>query len=172
MSKHPLAFLLISSLCVAAACSRGKTPEQGPEGESSQAGAQGSDAALEHVHAGTRALTRPEATVDYVAAEMEGVIMARTKSQALMHYDGYRVTLTTPGNRVTQIKFDLVEAKPTIKQLTEMFGPAEEVRKGVLYRHDSVVTGAAIVILAIPVSMPADEGSLVRQLIIEGARTR
>jgi hypothetical protein len=34
------------------------------------------------------------------------------------------------------------------------------------------VTGSRIVILAIPVSMPADEGSLVRQIIIEGARTR
>lgn len=171
MSKHPLAFLLISSLVLWAACSREKAPEQGGDG-AGFAIARGSDAALDHVRAGTRALTRPEASVDYVAAEMEGTIMARTKSQALMHYDGYRVTLTTPGDRVTQIKFDLVEAKPTIKQLTEMFGPPEEARKGVLYRHDSVVTGAAIVILAIPVSMPADEGSLVRQLLIEGARTR
>jgi hypothetical protein len=110
--------------------------------------------------------------VDYVAAEMEGVIMARTKSQALMHYDGYRVTLTTPGDRVTQIKFDLIEAKPTISQLTELFGTPREVRKGMLYEYESVVTGSRIAILAIPVSMPADEGSLVRQIIIEGARTR
>jgi hypothetical protein len=117
-------------------------------------------------------LAQPQATVDYVAAEMEGVIMARTKSQALMHYDGYRVTLTTPGERVTRITFQLVEAKPTIEQLTGLFGEPREVRKGMLYEHHSVATGSTIVILAEPVSMPADEGSLVRRIIIEGARTR
>jgi hypothetical protein len=117
-------------------------------------------------------LAQPQATVDYVAAEMEGVIMARTKSQALMHYDGYRVTLTTPGERVTRITFQLVEAKPTIEQLTGLFGEPREVRKGMLYEHVSVATGSTIVILAEPVSMPADEGSLVRRIIIEGARTR
>jgi hypothetical protein len=172
VSKHPLTLLLFSVLVLLAACSSSKAPKQGAEGESTQASAKGSDAALAHIRSGSRALTRPEATVDYVAAELEGVIMARTKSQALMHYDGYRVTLTTPGDRVTQIKFDLVEAKPTVKQLTEMFGAPEEVRKGMLYRYESVVTGAALAILAIPVSMPADEGSLVRRIIIEGARTR
>jgi len=154
------------------ACSRGEAPAQGSDGESAGNSARGDDAALRHVRAGTRAMTQPGAAVDYIAAEIEGVIMARTKSQALMHYDGYRVTLTTPAGRVTQIKFDLVEAKPTIKQLTEMFGKPREVRKGMLYEHESVVTGSRIVILAIPVSMPADEGSLVRQIIIEGARTR
>jgi len=154
------------------ACSRGEAPEHGADGESAGDSARGDDAALRHVRAGTRAMTQPGAAVDYIAAELEGVIMARTKSQALMHYDGYRVTLTTPAGRVTQIKFDLVEAKPSIKQLTEMFGKPREVRKGMLYEHESVVTGARIVILAVPVSMPADEGSLVRQIIIEGARTR
>jgi hypothetical protein len=170
--KHPLALLLICGLFTLAACSRGEPPEQGTDGKSGGPSAKGDDSALGHVRAGARALTRPEATVDYVAAEMEGVIMARTKSQALMHYDGYRVTLTTPGDRVTQIKFDLIEAKPTISQLTELFGEPEAVRKGMLYRHDSVATGAAIAILALPVSMPADEGSLVRRILIEGARTR
>ena len=172
MLKHPLALLLICGLCTLAACSRGEAPEQGAHGKSGGPSAKGDDSALGHVRAGARALTRPEATVDYVAAEMEGVIMARTKSQALMHYDGYRVTLTTPGDRVTQIKFDLIEAKPTISQLTELFGEPEAVRKGMLYRHDAVVTGAAIAILALPVAMPADEGSLVRRILIEGARTR
>jgi hypothetical protein len=119
-----------------------------------------------------RALAQPDASVEYVAAEMEGVIMARTKSQALMHYDGYRVQLTTPGNRVTRITFQLIEAKPTIKQLTALFGEPREVGKGVLYEHASAVTGANIVILAEPVSMPADEGSLVRRIVIEGARAR
>jgi hypothetical protein len=98
--------------------------------------------------------------------------MARTKSQAVMHYDGYRVTLTTPGDRVTQIKFDLIEAKPTIEQLTDLFGEPREVRKGMLYEHESVVTDSTIVILAEPVSMPASDRSLVRRIIIEGARTR
>jgi hypothetical protein len=45
----------------------------------------GNDSSLAYLNAGVRALARPEATVDYVAAEMEGTIMARTKSQALMH---------------------------------------------------------------------------------------
>jgi hypothetical protein len=157
---------------VLTACSRGEAPEHGADGESVGAKAEGDDSALGHVRAGTRALAQPEASVDYVAAEMEGVIMARTKSQALMHYDGYRVTLTTPGGRVTQIKFNLVEARPTINQLTELFGTPREVRKGMLYEYESVVTGSKIVILAEPVSMPANEGSLVRRIIIEGARTR
>jgi hypothetical protein len=117
-------------------------------------------------------LAQPQASVDYVADEMEGVIKARTKSQALMHYDGYRVTLTTPGDRVTQITFQLVEAKPTIKQLTDVFGEPEESPKGMLYEYESVATGSMIVILAEPVSMPADEDSLVRRIVIEGARTR
>ena len=177
MLKHPLVLSLVSlsllwGLCVLTACSRGEAPEHGANGESAGANAEGDDSALGHVRAGTRALTRPEATVDYIAAEMEGTIMARTKSQALMHYDGYRVTLTTPGDRVTQIKFDLIEAKPTMKQLTELFGKPREVRKGMLYEHESVVTGSKLVILAEPVSMPADERSLVRRIIIEGARTR
>jgi len=170
--KHPLVLLLVCSVFGLTACSRGEAPERGADGQPFGVNTEGDDSALRHVRAGTRALTQPGGAVDYVAAEMEGVIMARTKSQALMHYDGYRVTLTTPGDRVTQIKFDLIEAKPTIKQLTELFGTPREVRKGMLYEHESVVTGSRIAILAIPVSMPADEGSLVRQIIIEGARTR
>jgi hypothetical protein len=170
--KYPIALLLVSSLWALSACSRGETPEHAAEGEPGRAHAQGDDSALDHVRAGVHALTQPEPSVEYVAAEMEGVIMARTKSQALMHYDGYRATLTTPGDRVTRIKFDLIEAKPTIKQLTGVFGEPEEVRKGMLYEYVSAATGATIVILAEPVSMPADEGSLVRRIIIEGARKR
>jgi hypothetical protein len=168
--KHPLALLLVSSLFLSAACSRGDTPEHATEGESGAANAQGDDAALDHVLRGARALTQYEASVDHVAAEMEGVIMARTKSQALMHYDGYRATLTTPGKRVTRITFDLIEAKPTIAQLTDVFGTPREVRKGLLYEHVSAATGSTILILAEPVSMPAGEGSLVRRIIVEGAR--
>ena len=172
MLKHPIALLLVSSLCAPAACSRGDAPERAAEGDSTRAGAQGDDAAVDHVRAGARALTQPEPSVEYVAAEMEGVIMARTKNQALMHYDGYRATLTTPGNQVTRITFDLIEAKPTIEQLSSVFGEPREVRKGMLYEHVSAVTGSTVAILAEPVSMPADEGSLVRRIIIERTRRR
>jgi hypothetical protein len=172
LNHSRLTLLLICGLCASAACSRGETAEHVADGESAPTGANGDDASISTVRAGARALAQPEASVDYVAAEMEGVIKARTKSQALMHYDGYRVTLTTPGDRVTTITFQLIEAKPTLKQLTEVFGEPQEVRKGMLYEYESVVTGSTIVILAEPVSMPADEGSLVRRIVIEGARTR
>jgi hypothetical protein len=168
--KHPrLTLLLISSLCASAACSRSEAPEHVVDGEPASAG---DDASISKVVAGARALAQPEASIDYVAAEMEGVIKARTKSQALMHYDGYRVTLTTPGDRVTTITFQLIEAKPTVKQLTDELGEPEEARKGLLYTYESATTGSTIVILAEPVSMPADEGSLIRRIVIEGARTR
>ncbi|MBW2628756.1 MAG: hypothetical protein JRE45_14160 [Deltaproteobacteria bacterium] len=170
--KQPLVLLLASSLCALTACSRSEAPEDVAAGEAAGGNARGDDSALSHVRAGARALAQPGASVDYVAAEMEGVIMARTKSQSVMHYDGYRVTLTNPGDRVTQIMFHLVEAKPTIQQMTDAFGEAREVRKGMLYQQESATTGATIVILAEPVSMPADDGSLVRRIVIEGARTR
>lgn len=173
MLKYPIAWLLAASLCALAACSRSGTPEHAAEGASAGASARGDDTAIDDVRAGVRALTQPEPSVEYVAAELEGVIMARTKSQALMHYDGYRVTLTTPpGNRVTRITFELIEAKPAIEQMTSMFGEPREVRKGMLYQHESVATGSTIVILAEPVSMPANDASLVRRIVIEGARTR
>ena len=97
--------------------------------------------------------------------------MARTNSQALMHYDGYRVTFTTPGDRVTRITFELIEAKPTMEQLTKVFGKPEEVGRGMLYDH-SEVTGATIRILAEPMSKPATETSLVRRILLEGAQLR
>lgn len=165
MLKQPLILLFVSILCASSACSRSEAP-------GGDVNATGDDDALDHVRAGARALAQPGASVDYVAAEMEGVIMARTKSQALMHYDGYRVTLTIPGDRVTQIMFDLIEAKPTIRQMSDAFGESREVRKGLVYQQESAVTGATILILAEPVSMPAGEGSLVRRIVIEGARTR
>lgn len=172
LNHSRLTLLLICGLCASAACSRGETAEHVADGESAPTGANGDDASISTVRAGARALAQPEASVDYVAAEMEGVIKARTKSQALMHYDGYRVTLTNAGDRVTQIKFDLIEAKPSIQQMTDAFGESREVRKGMLYQHKSAATGSSIVILAEPVSMPASDASLVRRIIIEGARTR
>jgi hypothetical protein len=162
--------LLLSGLCASAACSRSEAPED--EQASAFTATQGDDAAIGKVLAAARALAQPQATVDFVASEMEGVIMARTKSQALMHYDGYRVTLTTPADRVTRITFELVEAKPTMAQLTEAFGTPQQARKGMLYEHHSAATGSTLLILAEPVSMPAGEGTLVRRIVVEGARAR
>lgn len=173
MSTHPRLFLLLAcSLCASAACSRSSAPEQIIDDETTSTRAKGNDASIGRVRAAARALSEPEPTVDYVAAAMEGVVMARTKSQALIHYDGYRATLTTPADRVTQITFVLTEAKPTLKQLTETFGSPRQSRKGMLYEYESPVTGSTIEILAQPVSMPADEGSLVQRIVVEGARTR
>ena len=173
MSLRPhVVFWLIWSLCAGAACSRGSSSREGAEGDSAGRSAQGNDAAIRNVLAGARALAQPGAAVDYVAAEMEGVIKARTQSQVLMYYEGYRVTMTTPSDRVTQITFDLVEAKPTIEQLDQALGTPKPVRKGMLYEYDSATTKAKILILAEPVSMPAEAGSLVRRIVIEGAPTR
>jgi len=172
--KHPplpLLVLLIGSLLASAACSRGGT-DAPAEDEDSARLARGNDASIDKVRAAARALAEPGPTVDYVAAEMEGVVKARTKSQALLYYDGYRATLITPGEQVTQITFDLIDAKPTVEQLTAVFGTPEDTRKGMLYRFEAHATGATILILAEPVSMPADEGSLVHRIVIEGARTR
>jgi hypothetical protein len=168
--KYPITLLLVCSVCTLAACSRSDAPERAAESKSASAGVEGDDTAIPNVLAGAHALARGQSSVDYVAAELEGVIMARTKSQALMHYDGYRVTMTAPTDRVTQITFQLIEAKPTIEQLTSVFGKPREVPKGMLYEHRSDATGSTIVVLAEPVTMPADEGSLVRRIVIEGAR--
>jgi hypothetical protein len=167
-----LRLVLLGALLLGAACSR--SGSRGPAGEDDSAGqaARGSDATVERVHQAARALGEPGPTVDYVAAQIEGVVKARTKSQALIFYEGYRVTLTTPGDQVTQIIFDLAEAKPTIQQLSAAFGTPEEARKGMLYRYEAHATGATILILAEPVSMPANEGTLVRRIVLEGARIR
>jgi hypothetical protein len=171
--KHPrLALLLVLSLCATASCSRSDEPEHAADDLWTGMRAKGNDASIREVRAAAHALAQPQPSVDYVAAEMEGVIKARTKSHALMHYDGYRATLTTPADRVTQITFQLIEAKPSVGQLTEAFGEPREVRKGMLYEYESAATGSTILILAEPVSMPADEGSLVSRIIIEGKRTR
>ena len=171
--KHPrLAWFLILCLAVPAACSRSEDPGQVAIDDPAAWGSEGDDSAIDTIRAGARALAEPQPTIDYVAAQMEGVIKARTKSQALMHYDGYRVTLTTPGDRVTQINVQLVEAKPTVDQLTETFGEPREARKGMLYEYKAAATGATILILAEPVSMPATGQSLVRRVVLEGAPTR
>ncbi len=160
---------LVLSLIVAIGCSR---TEGGGSDEPAQQVARGDDAALSTVRAGARALAEPEPSVDYVAARMEGVIKARTNSQALMHYDGYRVTLTTPGDRVTRIVFELSDARPTVQQLTDIFGEPEPVGRGMLYHYYTEATGATIRVLAETVSRPATETSLVRRILLEGAKVR
>lgn len=172
MSTHlRLTFWLALSLfsLSLAGCSRdGGAEREDPGGRT----ARGNDAALFAVQAAARALAEPEPSVDYVAAEMEGVIKVRTNSQALMHYEGYRVTLTTPGDRVTRIVFELTKAQPSMSQLTEVFDEPEERSRGMVYEYYAEATGATILILAEPVSKPATEASLVRRILIEGAKFR
>ena len=164
---------LAASLIALTACSRGGG-DSGDPGSPESAGAlsTGNAAVASKVRIAARAIAEPEPSVEYVAAELKGVIKARTSSQALIHYDGYRVTLTTPGGRVTRIKFDLVEARPTMGQLTRIFGKPEEVGRGMLYRYRSQVTGATIRVLAEPASKPATETSLARRILIEGESIR
>jgi hypothetical protein len=170
---HPrLAVLLIMSLSVTMACSRGPGSDRLSGSEDGKAGVRGNAAAINTVRAAAHALAQPEPTVDFVAAAMEGAIKARTNSQALIQYDGYRATLTTPTERVTQVTFQLVDAKPSIDQLTRALGEPEPNPKGVLYTYEYAPTGATIRILAEPVSMPVEGDSLVRRIAIEGARVR
>jgi hypothetical protein len=117
-------------------------------------------------------MANPDRNLDYVAAEMEGVVKARTKSQALMYYEGYRVTFVTPADQVTQVTFELIEAKPSVRQMTKAFGTPSEVVKGLLYEQSFASTGARIQILAEPVAMPAKEDGLVRRIIVRRARGR
>ena len=170
MLKHSrLAWWLAMSLVVFAGCSRkGGDSGEGPSGGSFR----GNDASLAKVQAAARALADPDPTVDAVAARMEGVIKARTNSQAVMHYDGYHVTLTTPGDRVTRVVFDLTEARPSMDQLTDIYGAPETIRRGMLYHYFAEATGATIRILAEPVDKPATETSPVRRILIEGKKGR
>lgn len=173
MPTHPrLTALALTAALALTGCSRGQPAEPASQEEDESAPAKRNEAAMGKVRAGARALAQPGASIDYVAAEMQGVIKARTQSQALMYYDGYRVTMTTPGDRVTRITFHLLEAKPTVGQLTEAFGKPQEHPKGLLYRQHTAATGSTILILAEPDAMPADDNSPVRRIIIEGARTR
>ena len=173
MLKYPrLASSLLVIVCVTAACTGGDSLQDIAEQQSERSGPGASDAALDRVRAAVRAMANPNRDFNYVAAEMEGVIKARTKSQALIYYDGYRVTFVTPGDQVTQVNFDLVEAKPSLRQMTDAFGPPSEVAKGMLYEESSRSTGARVHILAEPVSMPAEENGLVRRIIVRRARGR
>ncbi len=167
MKRTTLLFLI--ALCTVA-CSKTEAAEQ--QQGAAGAPAKGSDAAIPSIRRAVRVWTRERPTIDLVAAELEGVIMARTTSQALMHYPGYRIILTTPGEVVTRIVFQFDDTKPNISQLTELFGKPEEVPKGMLYKHEALATGQLINILAKPVTMPAEDGTLVKGLIIEGARVR
>lgn len=162
-------FVLVAALgVVASGCPRGS--DSGDSGDGSVV--VGSAEAVERVKTAVRALAAPDAAVDYVADQMEGVIKGRTSSQALIHYEGYRVTFTTPGERVTRIRFDFVEAKPTMAQLTDAFGVPEEVARGWLYRENVRATGAGIRIFAEPVTQPATDTSQVQRILVEGEKFR
>ena len=169
MNYPRLASSLLVIACAMAACTLGDSLEDIAARDSERAG---NDAALDRVRAAVRAMANPDRNLDYVAAEMEGVVKARTKSQALMYYEGYRVTFVTPGDQVTQVTFELIEAKPSVRQMTKAFGTPSEVVKGMLYEQSFASTGARIQILAEPVAMPAEEDGLVRRIIVRRARGR
>jgi hypothetical protein len=171
--KYPrLASSLLVILCVSAACTRGDSLEDIAAQDSEGSGAREDDAALGRVRAAVRAMANPDRNLDYVAAEMEGVVKARTKSQALMYYEGYRVTFVTPGDQVTQVTFDLIEAKPSMRQMTQAFGTPSPHAKGMLYEQSSASTGARVQLLAEPVAMPVEDDGLVRRIIVRRARGR
>lgn len=132
----------------------------------------GDDAAIPTLRAAIHALSQPGPTVDYVASEMKGVIKARTNSQSIILYDGYRATLTTPGKSVTRITFDFAEAKPRIAQISKELGTPQSIGRGMLYEHHAAATGSTIRVLAEPVDKPATETSLVRRIVVEGAPVR
>jgi hypothetical protein len=170
--QHPFRIIswLALSLSLAAACSRAEPTSS--DGEPASVTARGDDTAIPKIRAAARALAQPDASVDYVAAELEGVVKARTTSQALIHYDGYRAIMTTPGERVTRVTFDLVERKPTLAQLTAVFGEPEEIGRGVIYEYSTETTSARIHILAETSEKPPSETALVRKVIVEGAKRR
>ncbi len=170
---HLTVLFLITALA-ASGCSR-KEPEGTRSGEESEEAAEENEAgkaAVRMIRAGARALAQPGASVDYVAAEMKGVIDTRTKSQALMEYDGYVVIMTTPADQVTRITFNLSTAKPTIGQLTDAFGEPEEHPKGLLYLQTTEATSSTVKILAEPDALPAKDGGLVHRVTLEGKRGR
>ena len=169
MNYPRLASSLLVIACAMAACTLGDSLEDIAARDSERAG---NDAALDRVRAAVRAMANPDRNLDYVAAEMEGVVKARTKSQALMYYEGYRVTFVTPADQVTQVTFELIEAKPSVRQMTKAFGTPIEVVKGLLYEQSFASTGARIQILAEPVAMPAKADDLVRRIIVRRARGR
>ena len=169
MNYPRLASSLLVIACAMAACTLGDSLEDIAARDSERAG---NDAALDRVRAAVRAMANPDRNLDYVAAEMEGAVKARTKSQALMYYEGYRVTFVTPADQVTQVTFELIEAKPSVRQMTKAFGTPIEVVKGLLYEQSFASTGARIQILAEPVAMPAKEDGLVRRIVVRRARGR
>ena len=172
MLKYPRLASSLFIVCAMAACTRADSLEEIAERQSERSGPGGNDAALSKVHDAVRAMAQPDRNLNYVAAEMEGVVKERTSSQAAIDYEGYRVTFVTPGDQVTQANFDLVEARPSMRQMTEAFGPPSEVAKGMLYEQSSASTGVTMQILAEPVAMPAEESSLVRRIIVRRARNR
>lgn len=165
------AVVVLIALC-AVACSK-KAPEQDQQSVSAGTPTKGSEALLKSVQRAVRVLGKQRPTIDLVAAELEGVIMAKTTAQSLMHYKGYRIILTTPGEVVTRIVFQLDDdVRPNVLQLTDLFGKPKEMQKGLLYTRENMTTGQKINILATPVTMPAEDVTLVKRLLIEGARTR
>jgi len=165
----------IALACLFASCVLACSKGDGAEGAGSSASGaprRGSTAAIPTIERAVRVWRQERPTVDLVAAELEGTVMAKTTAQAIMHYDGYRVILTTPGELVTRIELQFDDAKPSVGQLTDLYGKPEETKNGVLFKHERETTRQTILLFANTVTVPAEETTLIRKLLIEGERFR
>ncbi|MEM7136579.1 MAG: hypothetical protein AAF500_08380 [Myxococcota bacterium] len=174
MTRIVLCALLCGFMAVGTtACSKGESSsESGAIGEGSGGPVQGSDAAIPTIKQAVRVWMHDQPTVDLVGAELGGKITARTPSEAVMHFDGYRAILTTAGDIVVRIAFHFDTAKPTLFQLTELYGQPEEVSKGALLETEVPVTGRRVRMLARTVDLPPTESTLVEGLLLDAPRAR
>lgn len=161
--RTTLASLIAIALSLSACSKDAADNEVGRSG----AVAKGSDAAIPTIEEAVRVWTQEELPIDLVAAKLQGVVMAETPAQAIMHYEGFRVLLTLSGRLVNRIEFQFDDTKPSVYQLTELFGKPKEVKKGLIYTK-VLQQRVQVLMLAKPVSMPAEEATLVKQLLIEG----
>ena len=151
-----------------AACSKDESAEPS---DASSGVATGSDVAIPIIEDAVRVWTQDHLSIDLVAAKLEGVVETETPAEAFLPYKGYRVVLTLSGRMVNRIEFQFDDTKPSVYQLTKLFGQPTEVNKGLIYTkilHERV----QVTMLAIPVSMPAEDGTLIKQLRIEGGPLR
>ncbi|MEM8609744.1 MAG: hypothetical protein AAGF92_21785 [Myxococcota bacterium] len=148
----------------------GCSKNDGADGASG-AVARGSEVAMPTVDEAVRVWTQPELSLELVAAKLKGVVMSETTSQATMEYEGYQVLLKLSGRMVTRIEFLFDDTKPSVLQLVELYGKPQEVRKGMLFER-VLQERFRVRMLAVPVSMPAEDGTLVKSLLIEGGPLR
>ncbi len=134
------------------------------------AGGAGSTEVMARLDEAVRVLARPDPTIDLVAARLEGRISERSAALATIQYDGYRILLITPGDLVTRIDFDLQEARPTVGQLTDVYGVPKPIRNTLLFTHEFASRDQRMNIVAEPVSSPAEPTTPVSKIVVRGAR--